>query len=58
MSPHVTYEEKEQAKERSWMMGKEAFERQMPHHESIKALWETKWKFPVSKHVPRVSCRN
>lgn len=19
-----------------------------PHHESIKALWETKWKFPVS----------
>ena len=19
------------------------------HHESIKALWETKWKFPVSE---------
>ncbi|KAH7358647.1 Alpha/Beta hydrolase protein [Plectosphaerella cucumerina] len=51
MSPHVTYEEKEQAMERSWMMGKEAFERQMPHHESIKALWETKWKFPCSKSV-------
>lgn len=57
MSPHVTYEEKEQAEERSWMMGKEAFERQMPHHESIKALWETKWKFPVSRHVLRPSVR-
>ena len=32
---------------RHWMMGKEAFERRMPHHDGIKALWETKWKFPV-----------
>lgn len=31
----------------SWILG-EAFEKRMPHHESIKALWETKWKFPVS----------
>jgi len=30
-----------------WLMGQEAFEASMPHHESIKALWETKWKFAV-----------
>lgn len=34
---------------RAWIMGKEAFEKKMPHHEGIKALWETKWKFPVSR---------
>ncbi|KLU90742.1 hypothetical protein MAPG_10594 [Magnaporthiopsis poae ATCC 64411] len=34
---------------RSWMMGAEAFERRMPHHDGIKALWETKWKIPCSK---------
>ena len=46
MSPHkVLDEEKEK---RSWLMGAEAFERRMPHHDGIKALWETKWKFPVS----------
>ncbi len=28
-------------------MGAKAFETRMPHHEGIKALWETKWKFPV-----------
>lgn len=33
---------------RSWMMGAEAFERRMPHHDGIKALWETKWSIPVS----------
>lgn len=32
---------------RTWLMGSEAFERVMPHHAGIKALWETKWKFPV-----------
>ena len=32
----------------NWLMGKGAFEARMPHHEGIKALWETKWKFPVS----------
>ena len=31
------------------LMGTEAFERRMPHHDGIEALWETKWKFPVSK---------
>ncbi|SPO03792.1 probable yellowish-green 1 protein [Cephalotrichum gorgonifer] len=36
---------------RVWLMGTEAFERRMPHHEGIKALWETKWKFPCSKSV-------
>lgn len=30
------------------MMGSEAFKARMPHHEGIKALWETKWKIPVS----------
>lgn len=29
-----------------WILG-EAFEVRSPHHESIKALWETKWRFPV-----------
>ncbi len=33
---------------KNWRMGKEAYERKMPHHEGIKQLWETKWKFPVS----------
>ena len=33
---------------RQWIMGTEAFEARMPHHDGIKALWETKWKFPVS----------
>lgn len=33
---------------KNWIMGNGAFEARMPHHEGIKALWETKWKFPVS----------
>jgi hypothetical protein len=32
---------------RNWIMGTQAFEARMPHHDGIKALWETKWKFPV-----------
>ncbi|KAH8648525.1 Alpha/Beta hydrolase protein, partial [Xylariales sp. PMI_506] len=32
-------------------MGAEAFERVMPHHAGIEALWETKWKFPCTKSV-------
>jgi hypothetical protein len=36
---------------RVWAMGKEAFERRMPHHDGMKALWETKWKFPCTKSV-------
>jgi len=32
---------------RSWRMG-EAYEKKMAHHEGIKQLWESKWKFPVS----------
>lgn len=31
-----------------WLMGDEAFEARMPHHDGVQALWETKWKFPVS----------
>ena len=33
---------------KNWMMGSKAFEARMPHHEGIKALWETKWRIPVS----------
>ncbi|KAK4443726.1 esterase FrsA [Podospora aff. communis PSN243] len=36
---------------RNWIMGTQAFEARMPHHDGIKALWETKWKFPCSKVV-------
>lgn len=48
MSPHKT--PGEPSKPRAWMMGAEAFEKRMPHHDGIKALWETKWKFPVCSH--------
>ncbi|KAK4102803.1 alpha/beta-hydrolase [Parathielavia hyrcaniae] len=34
-----------------WTMGQEAFERRMPHHDGIEALWETKWKFPCANSV-------
>ena len=47
MSPHKI----EPGSERSWIMGTEAFERRMPHHDGIRALWETKWKFPCTKAV-------
>ncbi|GKT95137.1 pigment biosynthesis protein Ayg1 [Colletotrichum tofieldiae] len=48
MSPHKL---PEQHGKRQWAMGTEAFERTMPHHQGIKALWETKWKFPCTKSV-------
>jgi hypothetical protein len=32
---------------RLWRMGKEAYEKKLPHHEGMKQLWETKWRFPV-----------
>ncbi|CAF9922191.1 MAG: hypothetical protein HETSPECPRED_004991 [Heterodermia speciosa] len=35
------------APEGDWMLG-EDFTKRAKHHESIKALWETKWKFPCS----------
>ncbi|KAI0153083.1 alpha/beta-hydrolase [Xylariaceae sp. FL1272] len=34
-----------------WLMGTKAYETRMPHHDNIRALWETKWKFPCSKSV-------
>lgn len=46
MSPHAV--DMKAGGTRNWIMGAEAFERRMPHHDGIKALWETKWKFPVS----------
>ncbi|TLD22168.1 hypothetical protein PspLS_08025 [Pyricularia sp. CBS 133598] len=53
MSPHKLMEtnEVQPAKGRHWIMGAEAFERRMPHHDGIKALWETKWKFPCTKSL-------
>ncbi|KXJ89394.1 Alpha/Beta hydrolase protein [Microdochium bolleyi] len=36
---------------RTWLMGEKAFNTRMPHHDGIKALWETKWKFPCTKSV-------
>lgn len=33
-------------KPKQWILG-DKFEQKMPHHAGIKALWETKWKFPV-----------
>ncbi len=35
------------------MLG-EAFSRRAKHHDGIKELWETKWKFPVSLHHSQV----
>ncbi|PMD16032.1 alpha/beta-hydrolase [Hyaloscypha hepaticicola] len=32
-------------------MGKEAYERKMVHHQGMKQLWESKWKFPCSISV-------
>ncbi|KAK1461022.1 hypothetical protein CMEL01_15319 [Colletotrichum melonis] len=49
MSPHKLPEQEDG--KRQWVMGTEAFERTMPHHQGIKALWETKWKFPCTKSV-------
>lgn len=53
MSPHkiqdaISGEDGGNGSPRHWIMGAEAFEARMPHHDGIKALWETKWKFPVS----------
>ncbi|KAH6670422.1 Alpha/Beta hydrolase protein [Halenospora varia] len=38
------------ASKKNWILG-DKFERRMPHHDGIKALWETKWKFPCSISV-------
>ncbi|KAM0541888.1 hypothetical protein ACHAPJ_013034 [Fusarium lateritium] len=34
---------------KKWLMGQSAFERRMPHHEGISALWETMWRLPCTK---------
>lgn len=47
--PMIVEGENDDSTDRHWIMGKEAFERRMPHHDGIEALWETKWKFPCSK---------
>ncbi|KAI2605433.1 alpha/beta-hydrolase [Hypoxylon fragiforme] len=36
---------------KQWLMGTEAFERRMPHHAGIRALWETKWRQPCRMSV-------
>ncbi|KAK3695604.1 Alpha/Beta hydrolase protein [Podospora appendiculata] len=57
MAPHKTEaligggESGKDGSTRHWIMGTEAFEARMPHHDGIKALWETKWKFPCTKSL-------
>ncbi|KAI1407522.1 alpha/beta-hydrolase [Hypoxylon sp. FL1857] len=36
---------------KQWLMGAEAFERRMPHHDGVRALWETKWREPCRRAV-------
>jgi hypothetical protein len=51
MSPHkLEVEEVKKSKGRSWILG-EKFDAKMAHHAGIKALWESKWKFPCTKSV-------
>ena len=38
-------------KPQRWILG-EKFQYRSGHHESIKALWESKWKFPVNADIP------
>ncbi|KAI0019999.1 alpha/beta-hydrolase [Xylariomycetidae sp. FL0641] len=40
-----------QEQERHWLMGDAAFQAVMPHHASLRALWETKWALPCSKSL-------
>ncbi|KAH9897101.1 Alpha/Beta hydrolase protein [Xylariomycetidae sp. FL2044] len=63
MSPHKTTGDaidptassvlarRDETGKRQWLMGAEAFNARMPHHEGIEPLWETKWKLPCSKSV-------
>ncbi|KAI1502095.1 Alpha/Beta hydrolase protein [Biscogniauxia marginata] len=58
MAPHkittpvnANGEEETPTSPRQWLMGAEAFERRLPHHAGIRALWETKWQAPCSKSV-------
>ncbi|KAI1432509.1 Alpha/Beta hydrolase protein [Xylaria sp. CBS 124048] len=54
MAPHRTAEPSASAVRpapKHWLMGDEFFNHYMPHHNSIKALWETKWRFPCSKSL-------
>ncbi|SLM39687.1 Alpha/beta hydrolase fold-5 [Lasallia pustulata] len=44
---HIEHSEKTPSQ---WIMG-DAFTARAKHHASIKALWETKWKFPCEKGV-------
>ncbi|KAK3901976.1 esterase FrsA [Staphylotrichum tortipilum] len=57
MSPHATrisaragVEQGGGGGPRQWIMG-DTFEKRMPHHDGIRALWETRWKFPCSKSL-------
>ncbi|KAI1372440.1 alpha/beta-hydrolase [Hypoxylon crocopeplum] len=36
---------------RYWAMGAAAFERRMPHHAGVRALWESKWREPCRRSV-------
>ncbi|KAI0449553.1 Alpha/Beta hydrolase protein [Xylaria acuta] len=55
MSPHKIQNTTSSTSSRlvpeTWQMGTEAFERRMPHHEGVEALWATKWEMPCRKGV-------
>ncbi|KAI9776534.1 MAG: hypothetical protein M1839_009515 [Geoglossum umbratile] len=34
---------------KGWIIGEEKYNNRYPHQDSIKALWETKWKFPCTR---------
>jgi hypothetical protein len=51
MSSNNTAPPEQAPEKRNWIMGSEAFNRRMPHHDGIRALWDTKWKFPCTKEV-------
>ncbi|KAK3337528.1 Alpha/Beta hydrolase protein [Cercophora scortea] len=61
MAPHKTEAlagaavAKKDEKTRHWIMGAEAFEARMPHHDGIQALWETKWKFPKLSSIMMIT---
>ncbi|KAK3715464.1 hypothetical protein LTR37_007192, partial [Vermiconidia calcicola] len=55
MSPYKSGSDQSEGQQgatgRTWMMGAEAFKRRMPHHDGMKALWETQWSFACARSV-------
>lgn len=38
----------------NWILGEKFYET-YPHQSGVKALWESKWKFPVGMKLPQQS---